>query len=421
MKLDADISETGTKFKLFAQPKKLQAFEEPETIHISLPPDQVQAGPADDRMFVIDTIEKEPYNRFNQRVDPFSGSSNPPVEAGQDGHFDHLDVNSREFSSATMYATVRRVLDIWQDYIGRMMEWHFRMDFERMQLIPLINWDNAQSGYGFLEFGFGRFPDGSLDQTNPYCQNFDVLAHELGHSIIFAEVGIPSTGNSTSGYGGFHESAGDLVAIVSSLHFHKVVNHLLGNSKGNLFTVNELNRIGELSESTQIRTAFNYERMSTVTREPHDMSKPLTGAIFDILVEVFQKELVQSNLITQDLADSSYHGPDEDIDDEDIQSKFGEAYQGKEEEFKTALLKARDYLGQLLAHTWQRLSPNFLDYRDVGLGLLSADIIISGGIHQETIRESLKWREISFPSDSTVFDMKRLNTCAPALSTLDRM
>ena len=408
-KLDAAIAQTGTKFLIFPQPRFLPFFEKPETVRVSIPPPQIQPGPADDRMYVLDASNKRPYGLFNQR--PYLGPANPPVQPGPDGHFDHLDADSREFSSATMYATVRRVLDIWEDYFGRRIEWHFRMDFEKLELIPLINWDNAQSGYGFLEFGFGRTPLGGIDRNRPYCQNFDVLAHELGHSIIFAEVGIPDRNANTDEYGGFHESAGDLAAVVSSLHFNKVIERLLENTKGNLFTTNELNRLGELSESRQIRELFNYERMSTVSREPHDLSLPLTGAIFDVFVEVFQKELVQAGLIDQELADRSYHSPDEDEDDDAIQAEFEAAYSGKHEQFKEALLKARDYLGELLAHAWDNLSANDLTYVKVGLQLMSSDRTISGGQHQDTIRESFAWREISFPADSIARQIRQLGDC----------
>lgn len=409
MRLDAAIAEIGTKFRIFPQPRFLEAFREPETIRVSIPPSEIAPGPADDRMYVLDAIGKKPYGGSNQR--PYLGKRNPPLKPGPAGHFDHLDIGSKEFSAATMYATVRRVLDIWEDYFGRTIEWHFRLDFERLELIPLIVWDNAQSGYGFLEFGFGRTPFGGVDQSKPYCQNFDVLAHELGHSIIFAEVGIPRPWEATNEYGGFHESAGDLVAIVSSLHFHKVIDQLLQKSSGNLFTENELNRVGELSKSREIRVAFNYERMSTVTTEPHDLSQPLTGAIFDVFVEVYQKELVKAGLITQGLADRSYHAPDEDEDDEAIQGEFDSAYHGQHSEFKTALLVARDYLGELLASTWVDLSPQFLTYSDVGLGLLSADRAISDGAHQSTIRESFAWREITVPSESIALQPRRLGDC----------
>jgi hypothetical protein len=274
-------------------------------------------------------------------------------------------------------------------------------------LIPLIDWNNAQSGYGFLEFGYGKKPSGGIDSSNPYCQNFDVLAHELGHSIIFAEVGTPNSGTDTDEYGGFHESAGDLVAMISSLHFNKMLDRILENSKGNLFTTSELNRMGELSQSQQIRELFNDELMSTVSKEPHDLSLPLTGAIFDIFVEVFQKELVKAGLISQDLATRSFNSPSEE-NDLAIQAEFTAAYTGKEPQFKEAMLKARDYLGALLAHTWDHLSADNLTYAKVALQLMNSDLTVSIGQHQSTIRDCFVWREISLPNDSLVFQVRRV-------------
>jgi hypothetical protein len=410
MRLDAKIANTGTRFRIFPQPRFLESFKKPEVLVVSVPPSHMQPGPADDRMFVIDAINKKPY--ADGEAPPYLGPANPPVRPGPDGHFDKLDPNGREFQCATMYATVRRVLDIWEDYFQRRIEWHFRLDFDRLLLIPLIDWDNAQSGYGFLEFGFARNSLHGIDRTKPYCENFDVLAHELGHGIIFSEVGIPSTEASlTDQYLGFHESCGDLVAITSSLHFHSVVDHLLAHSKGNLFSVNELSRVGELSKRQQIRTAFNWERMSTVSTEPHDLSQPMTGAIFDILVEVFQKELIRSGLITQDLADRSYHTAGSDAADTEVQRAFETAYNKHPEGFKQALLVARDYLGSLLAHAWNGLSPENLAYSQVGLALLAADRSIAEGANQQTIRESFQWREITLPAHSIAFRTRRLTDC----------
>lgn len=84
-----------------------------------------------------------------------------------------------------MYATVRRTLDIWQDYYGATIPWVFRADFAKLLLIPVLEWNNGHSGYGFLEFGYGRDEDGNIDHDNPHCLNFDVLAHEVGHNLLF--------------------------------------------------------------------------------------------------------------------------------------------------------------------------------------------------------------------------------------------
>ncbi|HEY3895812.1 MAG TPA: hypothetical protein VGL88_10645 [Pseudonocardiaceae bacterium] len=400
LQLDSKIAETGTRFRIFPQPRFLRRteggplFPEPEVVVVSVSPEAMQPGPADDRMFVVDAMRKLPYNSFSRP--PYHGEIHQAVTPGPDGHFDHLDKNSRQFSAATMYATVRRVLDIREDYFGRRLEWHFESDFARLEMIPLIEWDNAQSGYGFLEFGFGRTPAGTVDHSRPYCENFDVLAHELGHSIIFSQVGVPTNaGDDGIDYGGMQESSGDLVAIVASLHFHSLVDKLLAETKGNLLTVNGLDRVGELSDSRQIRIAFNAKRMSDVGDEPHERSLPLTGAIFDTMVEVFQQNLVNNGLIENELRVRSTNLPGSTEDLKSIQGDFEKAYSGNEAAFKAELLFARDYLGRLLAEAWSHLSPNFLTYHEILRGLMRADREITGGTNQPIIRDSFAWREIA--------------------------
>jgi hypothetical protein len=379
-------------------------------VAVSVPPEMIQPGPGDDRMFVVDAVSKLPYNRFFRP--PYGGQVREPVRPGADGHFTHLDPDTREFSAATMYATVRRVLDIWEDYFGHHLAWHFESDFARLELIPLIEWDNAQSGYGFLEFGFGRTPSGTIDHTRPYCENFDVLAHELGHSIIFSEVGVPSGANDQGvDYFGMHESAGDLVAIVASLHFTSLVDYLLQVTKGNLLTINGLDRVGELSDSRQIRVAFNSRRMSDVGDEPHERSLPLTGAIFDTMVEVFQHDLVGKDLISEDLRVRSTNLPGSSEDLSQIQADFAAAYAGNEAEFKESLLRARDYLGRLLAVTWSNLSPDHLTYHDGLRGLMRADREVTGGANQPIIRECFAWREISPVPTSVLLRPHTLQDC----------
>jgi hypothetical protein len=400
VRFDQRIAETGTRFQLFPQPRFLTRsdgsplFPHPEEVVVSVRPEAIQAGPSDDRMYVVDAVRKLPYNRFFRP--PYSGDSRPAIEPGPDGHFVHLDPASRDFSAATMYGTVRRVLDIWEDYFGHRLEWHFESDFARLELIPLIEWDNAQSGYGFLEFGYGRTASGTIDHSRPYCENFDVLAHELGHSVIYSEVGAPSSPlDQGIDYGGMHESAGDLVAIVSSLHFDSLVDFLLEETKGNLLTVNGLDRVGELSQSREIRVALNAKRMSDVDDEPHERSLPLTGALFDTMVETFQQLLVERSLIEEALRERSTNLPGSSSDLTEIAQEFETAYRGHEPEFKEALLEARDYLGRLLAVTWGALSPDFLTYHDILRTLIQSDRVVSGGTYQGIIRACFAWREIA--------------------------
>lgn len=407
MRLDNSLLNHGTKFSLYAQPRFVLGFSQPEVVFISVPPGQIQPGPADDRFFVIDAIGKAPYD--GNEIPPYLGPKNAPPLPGPDGHYDHLVPGTRDFSAAHMYATVRRVLDIWEDYFGHPIQWHFEIDFARMLLIPRVNWDNAQSGYGFMEFGFPR-KDLGLDLANPYSENFDVLAHELGHAIIFSQVGFPDSElEATPDYGGFHESAGDLAALVAVLHFNSVVDRLLLKSAGNLFTRNELERVGELADNDQVRLAFNNVRMQDVGNgEEHDRSQPLTGALFDIFVEIFQKNLVAGGLISQALADRSFHDGNSVPDDTQIQLEFSQAYAGHEAGFKDALLAARDIWGHLLAKTWGSLRPNNLTYGKVAAAVMAADRSLNRGNNAETIRRCFVWRGISMLSNRHLATPHRL-------------
>ncbi|MFQ5932568.1 MAG: hypothetical protein ACE5MM_09180, partial [Nitrospiraceae bacterium] len=349
---DADFQSTGTRFRLFAQAPVLPAFAEPDTVWISLPPEHVGPGPSDHRMYVVDPIDKtRPYDV--PYLPPYDGPAHPPVEAGPDGHFDYLEVGTREFNAAHMYGSVRRVLDIWEGYFGRPITWHFQGHTDRLELIPWIDWNNAHAGYGFIEAGYRRNEAG--DET-PLCLNFDVLAHELGHSILYSEVGLPPQGAVSAEYVAFHESASDLVAVISALHFDSIVDLLLARTRGNLYVPNILNRIGELSPTEQIRLASNPLRMSDVPSistpveqlsypDRHQLGQPLTGGVFDILVEAFQNNLVANGLISEELDEACSRGPIDDQQYEAVQRGFSEAYAGNHDAFKQLLLDARDYMG----------------------------------------------------------------------------
>jgi len=175
--------------------------------------------------------------------------------------------------------------------------------------------------------------------------------------------------------------------------------------------VNELDRVGELSESRQIRIAFNYARMSDVGDEPHERSLPLTGGIFDILVEVFQKNLVRDRLMTADLAKRSSQELASAAELAALQGEFDAAYVGHEAGFKNALLEARDYVGTLLARTWESLSPNFLTYPDIVRALLRSDRALTRGAHQGTIRSCFAWREIRVSRRALLSQVRNLTIC----------
>ena len=69
-------------------------------------------------------------------------------------------MDTPEFAEAHVFGTVRFVLDIWERYFGRPIEWHFARDYRQLEIVIRPEIDNAYAGYGFMEIGAHPLPDG---------------------------------------------------------------------------------------------------------------------------------------------------------------------------------------------------------------------------------------------------------------------
>lgn len=389
----------GTRFRVFAQSPVLPDFALPEVITVSSPAGSVGPGPSDSRMYAVVPEEKPPYGGSD--LPPFSGKRKSPLMPGPGGHFDHIDPDDPDFVPANMFGVVRRVLDVWEIYAGGPIQWHFSSTHRRLEMIPEVPWDNAHFGWGFMECGYGKDDQGV---ERAFALNFDVLAHETGHGIVYSLLGVPTAETLTTSYRGFHEAASDCVAMVSALHFDSFVAHVLRVTEGQIYLANEMNKIGELSKTRQIRTASNAMKMSDVVsldtppmevkgKEAHNLGLPMTGAIFDILIELFTHRLVTFGAITVDTAMemeeklTSGEPPSDDW-------PLVQAYHREPDRFADALCDARDMLGLRLLETFRTLSADGLRYEHVAEAFLKADRQLTGDRHQEAVSECFKWREI---------------------------
>lgn len=392
----------GTRFRLFPQPSFLAPYRKPITVTLSPPVGSVGRGPSDRRMHVLHPIGKRwpyglirgPYGSPYLYLPPWDGLIEPVARPGPSGHFDHLQPGTPEFEAAHVYGGVRWVLDVWERYFERAIRWHFRQDYPTLEISLLDGLGNAAAGYGYLEVGAGAAAAGEL---LPFSLNLDVVAHEMGHLIVYAEVGVPSPDAADGEYYGFHESAADLVALLSAAHFEPVIDDLFETTRGNLYVLNELNRIAELSQTTQIRLASNMVRMSDFSAgwtDEHKLSLPLTGAVFDILVDIFHELLVERRLIGPELealADQVQRKPEYE---NFVQARFDKAFVADPTGFREAFLHARDLVGSYLAETWRRLPADLLTFAEVGAALVDVDRDLSDGRYRRLIRANLRWREI---------------------------
>jgi hypothetical protein len=128
--------------------------------------------------------------------------------------------------------------------------------------------------------------------------------------------------------------------------------------------------------------------------DEHALSQPLTGAMFDVFVDIFQELLVERGLIPRAIAEATRRVREDPDIAEAAQPVFDASYEGRYEGFRAALSDARDYAGAALARTWQGLKADDFSYLDVASTLIEADRAMSGGRFRRSLVESFDWREI---------------------------
>jgi hypothetical protein len=382
--------ELGTRFLVYPQPPFVPGYERPETVWVSVPPGSILPGPSDARMYVVDPrLDKPPYDA--PFLPPYVGITMPPAEPGPDGHFDHLSPDDGPFLAAHTFACVRFVLDVCQGFLGAEIPWFFAQTFERLEIIPHLPWPNAQSGFGFIELGEEEGPHG---EPIPYALNFDVIAHEVGHLALLGVVGLPTLDVDRE-FRAYHEAAADLVSLIALLHFDQALDHILRRTRGSLLVVNELDRIGEISPERQIRLASNRLRMNEAGTEIHDLSRPFTGAVFDTLVETYQTLLFDRGISTLDA--SAIADLRRDLSDVEIDRALHEHhhdYDQKHFACKSALIEARDLVGECFVRSWSTLDPDRLTMAESARAMLASSRSLRAPYLEELLHRNFVWRGI---------------------------
>lgn len=392
----------GTRFRLYPQAPLLAGYRTPVVVELSPVSGSLAPGPSDGRVCVISPIGKaQSYGQLMARhgvsrpiLPPWRGPVLQPAVPDQHGHFDHLGPKDVGFAQAHAYACIRLTLDVWERYLGRRIQWNFTSGLRWLEVGLLDSYTNGECSWGgWLELGSDVDPD---RPPHPFALNLDVVAHEVGHLLVYSLVGLPPSSNYGE-YAGFQESAADLVALLVAAQLPTVVNEVLKRTRGNLYVANELNRLGELSSNSQIRQASNSARLSEFAlgwSDEHDLSEPLTGALFDLLVDMYQHELVERQLIPPSLdrlvREVGHLRPFAPR----VQAEFDRWYPVDPQGFRRALTAACDRLGTYMAHALARLRSDRLTYVAVQKVLTDVDRALGGGLFGHAIADNFAWRDI---------------------------
>lgn len=365
----------------------------------------IGAGPEDDRIRVVDAIGKTPY-RDQLTGDyiwrppyPDGRPRGQPVRPNSRGDFDSLQPGSRPFSAATAYASVRCVLEIWEFYLGRRISLVGKSGQQKLEIIPRVAalGDNAWSGEWYIELGYA-----DANPREPYCENFDVIAHEVGHIILKNVIGPTPNGRLAFERKSHDEAGADLVSLVSILHFDRVVDAVLERTRGKLFSVNILSQIGEYRMGRSGRRAgrllFQNKTMRSVAYarragDKYVYARPLLGAAFDILVEIYEARLVRRGLIPPELATRSTHATARGHPA--IRRAFAAFYEKNPDGFAEALRDATADFARLLARAWDMTRRTGTTFSRVASNIAAADARLNRGRYRPIIQRAFAKRRIA--------------------------
>jgi hypothetical protein len=201
-----------------------------------------------------------------------------------------------QFHQVSVWATLQRALAFFEDpaALGRRIPWGF--EGNRLIVVPRAGFgENAYYDRDTKSLQFYYF--GSDPDFVYTCLSTDIVNHEFGHAVLdgirplYNECSLVQTG-------AFHEFVGDLTAILLTLQNGDLRRFLADQSEGNIKKAGPIGSIAEefgenVSGRPYLRTARNKQRMSAVkgSTSVHDVSEVLTGAMFDILVELAEHYL----------------------------------------------------------------------------------------------------------------------------------
>lgn len=394
----------GARFLVYPAPKVVRGFRMPRAVRVGARPGAIVPGPTSRRLYVIDALNKQPYR------DPATGDylwrppypkakpARAPVPPDALGHFDHVRPGTPAFSSAMLYAAVRSVIEIWEHYLGRRLSFVAPNGFRRLELIPRVTriGDNAWSGDGYVEFGFA----GKL-RSQPYCENFDVVAHEVGHHILKRVIGKAPADRYQFEHKSHEEASADLVSLVAVLHLGPVVAGVLEETRGKLYSRNLLSRIGEYRFRRRgrlaARPAFHDKTLRHVARarkagDKHTYGQPFLGAAFDILVEIYESRLARRGLISRELALHSTRASARA--DPSLRRRFAARYRLNPDGFADALRDATADFAAILALAWRKTRRTGATFSRVAANMVAADRRLFRGLYGRIIRRAFRARRI---------------------------
>ncbi|MDX2159734.1 MAG: hypothetical protein SF162_00275 [bacterium] len=284
-----------------------EASEAASTVRVLVYPQDPFVGEPEVR--IMAAVDIRP-GLVNSRV-RIHDSEGEPAQPDADGNY-YYEPGTREFDQVNAFYYATFTLRMFERYAHRELPWSFPSP--RLDVNPHVG-QGANAFYSEQDRMLGFYGMEHNGESFVAAQSADVVSHETAHAVLD---GLRDLYNESFGLGpmSFHESFGDMAAVLVALHDDSLITRFLDLTGGNLRTNNFIAALAEwmskasppLEEHVQehtmyLRNAINhfhavpFDAMSyrasqydtELAREAHNYSRLFTGAFYDVLVGIYEK------------------------------------------------------------------------------------------------------------------------------------
>lgn len=223
-----------------------------------------------------------------------------PVSPNAFGDF-IMAPDTDQFDAVHTFAVVRQTLTMYQRALAAggapaplPWQWNSAADTTPLNVFPhgLPSVMNAYYSRSDRALKFGDFIPGGSGARVYTCRSLDIVSHETGHAVLDGLKPNWLLSSNPPQTGGLHESFGDLTAIFLTLSQLDQVEAVIAQTRADLHDKTFLADMAEqfglaLGRPNGLRNADNDLKLSEAGNEVHAISQVFTGAIYDILADIF--------------------------------------------------------------------------------------------------------------------------------------
>jgi hypothetical protein len=332
---------------------------------------------------LMDARDVEPgLTNSRVRIQDSTGSVAQPDE---NGDYMYLP-GTLEFDQVNTFFYTTFTLRMYETYAQRALPWAFPL--ARIAVDPHAG-DGANAFYNEQDRLIGYYRFQLNGEAFNAAESADIISHETGHAILD---GVRDLHNESFGLGptAFHESFGDMTAVLIALHDGSLIDRLLEWTGGDLSVKNFIAEVAEhltegiratdahvQEQTAYLRNAINQledapfdaipylpaNPETELGRESHNYSRLFTGVFYDILIEVYNRLR-------------------------------------KTEPDSIALPHARDLIGQMLMMAVELGPVGEFEFADMARAFLTADSVLCDHCYGDVIQAVFAERKILSRADS---------------------